>query len=178
MKYRHKNLRRQNMRSGTWKLWDGGWKSIHDVVRSSSSSITKQHRLTAESKTHDCCVARQEISCFCFVYMCLWVGAKLCFLQYTVQGICVCVCVCEGLWDNVWDSVWDSVSSPWRDLPPPAESEGLTDDHQVTRLSDLWSSQETRTHFRGISCSFPLSFCFSFCSLYLFSPPPISSAPP
>lgn len=62
----------------------------------------------------------------------------------SVQYMIVCVCVRAR------------VPSPWRDVMPRAESEGLTDDHKVTRLTDLWSPLETQTHFKGISCSFSL----------------------
>lgn len=54
------------------------------------------------------------------------------------------------------------MSVPQRDLPP-AESVVLTDDHKVTCLSDLRSSQETHAH-RGISCPFSLFASSRFCS--------------
>lgn len=77
-----------------------------------------------------------------------------------------CTMVCE--FKCVHACVCFSVSFPWRDILPPAESEGLTDDHKVTHLLNLWPSQEAQTPLRGISFPFLSSFCFE--SLLFLAP--------
>lgn len=69
---------------------------------------------------------------------------------------------------NGW---WVQVFFPRREILPPAESEGLTDDHKVTHLLNLWPSHEAQTHIRGISSFFPPLWITSvlFISTLLFS---------
>lgn len=75
--------------------------------------------------------------------------------QHTVQW-CECACQCILL---------------WRDIEPPAESDRLTDDHKVTRLTDLWSLWR----YTHTSREFPALF-LSFSLIWLlFSPPTLSS---
>lgn len=105
----------------------------------------KERRFPSVVSQHVFCVVLQMISSFLFVPVqtCEWE----CGSMHMFSSV-YCTMVCE--FKCVYACVRFSVFFPWRDILPPAESEGLTDDHKVTHLLNLWPSQEAQTHIRGI----------------------------
>lgn len=146
----------------------------------------KERRFPSVVSQHVFCVVLQMISSFLFVPVqtCEWE----CGSMHMFSSV-YCTMVCE--FKCVHACVRFSVFFPWRDILPPAESEGLTDDHKVTHLLNLWPSQEAQTHIRGISfpffplfalnrfyssllsssAAFSLNFPLFSCHLHLSFPP-------
>lgn len=105
----------------------------------------KERRLPSVVSQHVFFLCSKWFHPFCFVPVqtCEWE----CGSMHMFSSV-YCTMVCE--FKCVHACVCFSVFFPWRDILPPAESEGLTDDHKVTHLLNLWPSQEAQTHIRGI----------------------------